>query len=384
MDQPPAPEWNPKSQDVLRDQRAAYDAMRERCPVAYSDFMQWSLFRHADVLRVLQDHETFCNAVSHHLSVPNGMDPPEHTVYRAAIEPYFAAPRMQAFEPVCRDIAAALVRKIAGRETELMADLALPFAVRTQCAFLGWPPELDQALVGWTRRNYEAILAQDRQAMSELAREFQGFIDGLLKERLESGAQPEGDLMTALMQEKVWGRPLSNEEIASILRNWTVGEVGTMSASVGILAHHLAQDRALQHRLRAEPTLLGAANDEILRVFGPLVANRRIAKRPVEIAGRRFEAGERFSLNWIAANRDGRAFEDAEQVKLERDPSRNLLYGAGIHVCPGAPLARLELRVMMEELLAASSAIEPVPGKPPRNAVYPGSGFASLPLFIRA
>ena len=79
-------DWDPRSEAVLRDSRAAYDEMRERCPVASSEFMQWSLFRHEDMTRVLHDHETFSNAVSQHLTVPNGMDPPEHTAYRRIVE----------------------------------------------------------------------------------------------------------------------------------------------------------------------------------------------------------------------------------------------------------------------------------------------------------
>ena len=85
------PDWNPTDASVLRDQPAAYDDMRRRCPVARSEQLGWSLFRHEDVTRVLLDHETFSNQVSRHRSVPNGMDPPEHTAYRRAIEPYFTA-----------------------------------------------------------------------------------------------------------------------------------------------------------------------------------------------------------------------------------------------------------------------------------------------------
>ena len=83
------PDWDPRAEKVLRDPSAAYDEMRERCPVAYSDYLQWSLFRHEDITRVLNDHHTFSNVVSRHLSVPNGMDPPEHTAYRRLIESYF-------------------------------------------------------------------------------------------------------------------------------------------------------------------------------------------------------------------------------------------------------------------------------------------------------
>lgn len=378
------PDWDPLAEDILRDQRAAYDEMRERCPVAYSEFMQWSLFRHEDITCVVHDHDSFSNAVSRHVSVPNGMDPPEHTAYRRIIEPYFAPLRMDAFEPTCRGIVADQVRNALGRgEVELMADMALPFAVRAQYAFLGWPPTLHEPLVRWARKNAGATLAQDRQAMSEIAREFEGFIDDMLEIRSQAGAKPDDDITAALMHEKVWGRPLGNEEIASILRNWTVGEIGTIAAAIGILVHYLAQHAELQKQLRAKPSLLPAAIDEILRIHGPLVASRRITTGPVEIGSRKIDAGERISLVWISANRDGCVLENPDTFRLDHDPAKNLLYGAGIHVCPGAPLARMELRVVMEELFKHTSWIEPVPGKPPTNAVYPASGFAMLPLRIQ-
>ncbi len=104
------PAWDPRSEEVARDQRAAYDGMRERCPVAYSELLQWSLFRHADVTRAVHDHETFSNAVSQHLPVPNGTDPPEHTAYRRIIEPYLLRNGWAPSKPTCREIAADLVR----------------------------------------------------------------------------------------------------------------------------------------------------------------------------------------------------------------------------------------------------------------------------------
>ena len=358
--------------------------MRRRCPVAYSEFMGWSLFRHEDVTRALHDHDTFSNAVSQHLSVPNGMDPPEHSAYRRLIEPYFSPERMAAFEPVCRDIAVELMRDLSSRgEVEFMADAARSFAEQVQCAFLGWPPELQESLARWTRKNRDATLAQDRKAMSEIALEFEEMIDNLLEARLQAGADPETDLTASLMHERVNGRPLSNEEVASILRNWTVGEIGTISAAAGILVQYLAGHPELQGHLRSRPDLLPPAIEEILRIHGPLVANRRITTRAVEIGGRTIEAGERISLNWLAANRDERAFDDPDAFRTDRDPGRNLLYGAGIHFCPGAPLARLELRVLMEEVLARTGDIATVPEKPATLAAYPASGFAALPLRIR-
>lgn len=383
MNNQPTPDWDPKSEEVRHDQRAAYDAMRRRCPVAYSEFLGWSLFRHEDVMRALLDHETFSNAVSRHLSVPNGMDAPEHTPYRRIIEPYFASEKMTAFEPLCRNIVVKLVSDLPARkEVEFIADVALPFAAQVQCAFLNWPPELASRLAAWTRKNHAATLAQDREALSEIAREFEELIDGLLETRLRDGANPANDLTAALMNEKVWGRPLSNEEVSSILRNWTVGEIGTISASAGILAQYLAAHPELQQRLRTEPEIIPAAIEEILRIHGPLVANRRVTTRPVEIGGRKIAAGERISLIWISANRDEQVFEDPDSFRLDRDPAKNLLYGAGIHACPGAPLARLELRIFVEELLSHTARLALLPQENATLAVYPASGFASLPLRI--
>ena len=376
-------DWDPHSGTVLRDQLAAYDEMRERCPVAHSDFLGWSLFRHEDLVRVLDDPDVFSSVASTHLSVPNGMDPPEHTEYRRLIERYFGPEQMVEFEPQCREIATNLVESLVAREeVELIEEFAQAFAVRVQCAFLGWPPDMHEPLRIWTRKNHEATLAQDRTAMAGIGREFEGYVGSLLRDRRATEAQASRDVTARLSRERVWGRLLRDEEIASILRNWTVGEIGTISAAVGILAHYLSEHADLYRQLRGQPSSLPVAIEEILRIHGPLVANRRITTRPVEIGGRNIGVGERISLIWVSANRDGRAFEDPEAFRLDRDPAANLLYGKGIHVCPGAPLARMEMRVVMEELLGHTMRISPSPCKPPTKAMYPASGFATLPLRI--
>jgi cytochrome P450 len=185
------------------------------------------------------------------------------------------------------------------------------------------------------------------------------------------------------MEERVWGRPLSNEEVASILRNWTAGEIGTISAAVGILARFLAEHPALQEEIRAKRDSLNYAIDEILRIHGPLATNRRVTTKAVEIGGKKLSAGERISLNWISANRDEEVFEHADQFKFGRDQSKNLLYGAGIHVCPGAPLAQLEMRVFLEQLLDATKEIRVPSEETAIYAQYPATGFATLPLLFR-
>lgn len=377
-------DWDPRSDSVLRDQRAAYDTMRERCPVAHSDYAGWSLFRHADVRRVLLDHATFSNRVSRHVSVPNGMDPPDHTPYRKIIEPYFSAERMAEFEPICREIAEDLATSALYRDRiELMADFAQPFALRIQCAFMGWPLNLQDTLLSWATRNAQATLARDRTMLGELAQEFDALIADLLSVRRQAGSGADEDVTTALMQEQIDGRPLNDQEIASILRNWTVGEVGTIAASVGILAQFLAAHPDIQQQLRADPELLWQANDEILRIHGPLVDNRRRTTCPVELGGRQIDAEQPITINWIAANRDPAVFTEPERFSLTRDPSLNLLYGAGIHVCPGAPLARMELMIIMRSLLQHSRTLSLIAEQPAVLATYPSSGYASLSLRLR-
>jgi len=372
-------DWDPRSPQVQRDQIDAYDRMRAECPVAHSDYLGWSLFRHADVLKVLGDHETFSNRVSRHPSVPNGMDPPEHTLYRAMIEPYFAPERIAAFEPVFRQIAHELATELArDLSRDIIRDVAEPYAVRIQCGFLGWPQSLHAPLLQWIYRNRAATLARDAEEMASVALEFDGHIRAQLELRERAGAAAGDDLTTCLLRQSVDGQKLDHARIVSILRNWTVGELGTIAACVGIILHFLAGRPDIQDLLRRDRTLLPQAIDEILRLHGPLISNRRIATREVTLGGRTLQAGDRITLMWASANRDGAVFDDAEQFRLERDQAQNLLYGAGIHVCPGAGLARMQLYVMLDELLDGLAPFTLPAGTEPVRAIYPASGFSSL------
>src|SRR5690554_6191515 len=156
-------DWNPRSDEVLKDQIKAYDTMRNRCPVAWSDYQQWTLFRHQDLMTVLKDHETFSSNVSQHLSVPNGMDPPEHTSFRKVIEPYFAPEPIARFEPECRDIAARLIAMLPRNNTvDVAHSFSRRYALCVQCAFMGWPESLHVPLAEWVQKNHRATLARDQ------------------------------------------------------------------------------------------------------------------------------------------------------------------------------------------------------------------------------
>ena len=170
-----------------------------------------------------------------------------------------------------------------------MGDLAEPVANALACAFMGWPDTLHEPLREWTRKNHEATRAMDREAMSHVAMEFDGYIREQLDLRRAAraaGAEAPDDVTTALLRDSVEGRPVTDAEIVSIVRNWTVGELGTIAASIGIIVEFLARRPDVVQLLRDDPGAIRAATDEILRIHAPLVANRRRSTRPVTIGGR--------------------------------------------------------------------------------------------------
>ena len=372
-------DWDPGDAAVLADQLRAYDALRARCPVARSEDLGWSALRHAEVLAVLDAHATFSSVVSaEHPAVPSGFDPPQHTGYRRIVDHYFTPAQMARFEPGCRRLAADFAAALPRGEVFDFMDWALEFALQAQCLWLDWPQQTADALRHWMARNQAATAARDRAAQAQVAADFEAAVGAVVADR-RANPRPD-DVTTELIAERVDGVPLSDAEIVSIIRNWTAGELGTIAASVGIIAEYLARHPALQQALRREPGGLSPVIDEMLRIHPPLIANRRRATREVELGGRRIEDGDRVTVLWASANRDESVFGDPDEFAPVRNAEHNLLYGRGIHDCPGAPLARLELVAVTAALLAGTTSIE-LAGAPAR-ASYPGSGFTALPLRI--
>ncbi|HAU3761196.1 TPA: cytochrome P450 [Legionella pneumophila] len=375
MDEMTRDDWDPRDESVLQNQRSAYDKMREKCPVAHSDFMGWSLFRHQDITTVLSEPGTFSNQ-SQFLAIPNGMDPPIHEQYRKALAPNFSKKQMASLEPQARKIARDFIDSIPFNEkTELMRSFVTPFAFKTLCAFLGWSEQQWEFLSGWANDNQHAAFNRDQTAGKALATLFSECVKPNL-DKHRASLEFENNATDALLKTDVDGTKLDDEQIVSILRNWAAGH-GTVAARLSILLFHLAQDFNLQDRLRNDHKLIPQAIEEILRVDGPLVANRRVTTREVKIADRTIPQGENLSLMWIAANRDPRIFDEPNIIKLERDTKHSLVWGQGIHFCLGAPLARLEMHVVLEELLSQKKYFA-LTGENQQRANYPGNGFSAL------
>jgi cytochrome P450 len=372
-------DWNPRDPEALADQRRAYDAMRDRCPVARSDAMNWSIFRHSDVVSVLNDPDTYINSSRHH-AIPNAMNGPEHETHRAELSIYFTDEMMSAIGPRCRDIAREVIRSLpASGVFDAVADVAEPVSLRAMCAFLGWPDAAWTRVREWIHGNRDATFRRDRDAAHRLADEYADMVMESIVDHRQRDIRD--DVMGRLMATELDGHHWTDSEIVATLRNWIAGH-GTVAALIGITIAHLAEDAGLQQRLRDDPSLIPLAVDEIPRSDGPLVSNSRTTTRPVTIGGREISAGERISLMWISANRDPAAFETPDAVQLGRSQEANLLYGAGIHYCLGAPLARLEAMVTIETLLASTSHLTLATDANLTRETYPGNGFVSVPVNI--
>jgi cytochrome P450 len=219
----------------------------------------------------------------------------------------------------------------------------------------------------------------------EVAERFDHLIRTLLDARRD---RPAADVTGELLEETVAGRPLTDEEVVSVLRNWTAGDLGSLATSVGVIVHFLAANPAVQREVRAlvdaaDRAGVEAAVEEILRIDDPFVANRRVATRTVQLGGETILEGDRVLLNWTAANRDPLAFGDPDEYDPAGHAQANLVFGIGPHLCPGRGLTLMELRVIVEELLARTSWIEPAPDRPAVRETPPVGGWARVPVVLR-
>ncbi len=368
-----------------QDQRSTYDALRARCPVAHEDG-RWLVLRHAEVTAVASDPETFSSGVTARRAIPNTLDGAEHGAYRAVVDRYLTDERVAREEPQCRAHAVALIEALPrGVTVKTIKNIGTPYAVRAQSTWLGWPPELEEELVGWIRDNHAATRSGDRERTRDVAERFDRIIHALLKTREDGG---HADVTAELMNDTVAGRALTEQEVVSILRNWTAGDLGSLATSVGVIVHFLATNPAVQQEIRTlvsdgDQAALCAAVEEILRIDDPFVSNRRVATRAVRVGGQDLAAGEQVLLNWTSANRDPLVFETPDHYDPDRNGASNLVFGTGPHVCPGRSLTLMELRVLVEELLSRTTWIEPAPDRPAVRHAPPAGGWERVPVVLR-
>lgn len=369
-----------------RDLRAYTDELRPQHGVVRNAQGEWVLLRHELVVQAALSDKSFSSAVSNHLQVPNGIDAAEHTAYREVLDDFFTSEALAPFHRKFRRVAADLVVSLPkGVAVDAVSQIGVRFAVRAQSAWLNWPSELEDRLVDWVAQNHAATRSGDRSRMRQVAESFDELIRSVLEPR-RSGANKEtaNDVTAQLMRTEVSGRPLTDAELVSILRNWTGGDLGSIAQCVGVLVHYLATHSAVQVRLRAgvSDAEMDAVIDEILRIDDPFVSNRRVTTCPVTIGGVALPQGARVKLNWTSANRDEAVFGDPNTLDPQGNADRNLVYGIGKHVCPGRLLATLEMRIALQELLAATTSITLDPQCLAERAVSPIGGWAKVAVVL--
>ncbi|WP_313409475.1 cytochrome P450 [Aeromicrobium sp.] len=334
--------------------------------------------RHADVVAAARDPRAFSNAVSRRRQVPNGLDGPEHAEFRALLDPFFDADRMRDLEPELASLARETVAAVADVDSfDAVGDLGSRFAVRAQSRWLGWRAGLEDELLGWVADNRAASRSGDRGRTQEVADRFDAIIHSLLDER--RGPDAPDDLTAELMRlRRDDGSHVGEGDLVSILRNWTGGDLSSLALCAGVVVHWLATHPDAQSALaEAGDAELDAAIDEMLRLDDPFVANRRVATAGTTVSGCPVAAGEQVLLDWREANRDPEAFADPGGFDPHAHAAANLVYGTGPHVCPGRPLATLELRVLARALLAAGR-VELDESRPAVREEAPVSGFRSV------
>lgn len=367
-----------------RDLREFTDQLRPEHAVVRNVRGEYVVLRHADVVAVAEDAERFSSGVSRFLQVPNGLDGAEHRAARQALDRYFDADAIAPYAEAFRQIARELVASAPlGQTIDAVHDIGAVFAVRGQSAWLGWPAELEPALLTWMGENHAASRSGDRARTAKVAEDFNAIIRSVLEPRRALGDAASDDVTTELMNDQIDGRPFTDDELVSVLRNWTGGDLGSIALCVGVLCSYLAERPELQAELvGASDDDLDAAIDEILRIDDPFVTNRRKAVCPAHVGGVEVPEGAVIKLNWTSANRDEQVFGDPDRYDPHGNADKNIVYGVGPHICPGRPLATMELRIALRELLAAR-VIAAAPDAEAVREVSPVGGFNRVPIVLR-
>ena len=315
--------------------------------------------------------------------VPNSLDQPEHTAFRAVIDPFFTPERMEALEPRVRRIARELVGRLPrGITVDAVTEVGYPLAVRAQADWLGWQG-IEDELLAWMADNHAATRSRDRSRTAAAAAAFDEIVLAQVQRRREMGSAAPEDPTTELLGVTVNGKLLPDSDIVSILRNWTAGDLASIAAALGVVVYFLATHPEVQETLRAHSDNLAVAVDEMLRIDDPFLVSRRVTTIGTRVAGFELDPGTRIYLNWTSANRDEAVFGDPDDYRPEDNALHNLVYGTGIHVCPGRPLATLELVVAAKTLLDMTARVELAADAKLVRETYPLGGWRRVPVRLR-
>ena len=305
--------------------------------------------------------------------VPLELDPPEHTPFRALLSPKFGPRPVADLEGGVRALAIELIDGfIDAGECEFVGALAKRLPIVVFLRLVDLPLEDRELLLEMT----EASVRGDGERRLWAFQQLQQYVGTWIAARR---AQPGPDLFSTMVNAKVNGRDYTPEETFGMMVNVIFGGLDTVAASLGFLTRHLAEHPDLRARLVADRALIPAAIEEFLRRFG-VPNTARVITHDFEYGGVQFKTGEQIMLPKVLHGLDERRYPDPLTVDLARPQSRHAAFGDGPHRCPGAGLARMELRVFLEEWLSRIPDFGIKPGEQPRTSSGNVNGMMSLPL----
>ncbi len=340
-----------------------WDELRQTCPIARTDRRgrAWLPTTYADVTGMARDIEHFSSANTSVIDAleepetpiltyglpPITSDPPLHTWTRRLLLPWFSHARVESYEPMTRALCRSLIdtHLIAGR-ADAASGYAQQIPVRVIGSILGIPEELSDKFTGWVRDALEFADDPDRVQRGMFG------IGYYLWDRINERRDSDGDdLLTYLLHTDVDGDPVDDMVILGMAMLTAIAGIDTTWSAIGASLWHLATHDDDRDRLVADPSLMDTAVEELLRAYSPVTMARLVAK-DIDVNGCPMKQGDKLLLNFPAANRDPAVFPRADEVLLDREHNRHVAFGTGIHRCAGSNLARMELRVALEEWLA--------------------------------
>ncbi len=373
-----------------------YARLRAEAPVARNDSLGlWVVSRHADVITVSRDPDTFCSAKgimvfeigAEYASPPTMMhtDPPDHTRYRGLVQPGFRPTFIRALEESVRARTRALVDAIEpGEPIDIVSEVAVPLPLQVISDLMGMPEDEWPQFFRWS----EAVIPgatdwpeDERQALSA------EMVTYLLAAAADRRAHPGEGIISELGAAEIDGDRLTDAELGMFLVQLLVAgnETTRNMMSGGLLGFAGEPDEWSALRSRAPtPRALSIAVEEMLRWTTPVVSFMRTTTRPTELGGRQLGPGEPVLMLYASANRDESVFgPTADRFDSARDPNPHVAFGFGPHFCIGAVLARLEGRVLLEELLSRFGSVESA-GPVLRSASPVIAGVRSAPVVFGA
>ena len=347
---------------------AWFRTMLETDSVHLDDNQLWQVFSYADVARILSDPVTFSSDTTA-FSPPQPdldlftrgnivvMDPPRHRKLRTLVSQVFTPRVVTALAPRIAELTASLLDAVAGADRfDLVDALAYPLPVTVIAELLGVPAQDQPRFRAWAealfnQQTVDATTVPTEELVNAIAPTIREMNEYLLAHIRSRRQQPADDLIGKLTTAEVDGERLANEEIVGFAGVLLLAGHITTTALLGNAVLCFDRHREMEAAVRADRDLLPAAIEEVLRFRSPFPRLGRVTTTDTEIGGRAIPAGQ-LVIPWLAAaNRDAARFPDPDRFDIHRTGTGHLAFGHGIHFCIGAPLARLEAKIVLNILL---------------------------------